>query len=168
MEYWCASRVFDLSLLVEYGIRQVMEGLPTMLPPDDVHAVDEGIATPLEPVPVEPPLPLPKERMESGKKRRSEVPRSSHAVWQACPRPSGSDRAPGRVEPAAPSTPGPDTLRANAGVAVHVPAGQPGRHGPRPGQDSGQRHPCAGLRRRPLDELRRLCQPRAKPAVRPQ
>jgi len=56
-----------------------------MLPHDDVHAVDEGIATPLEPVPVEPPLPLPKERMESGKKRRSEVPRSSHAVCRVAP-----------------------------------------------------------------------------------
>ena len=57
---------------------------------NDAHTRDEDTATPLEPIPVEPPLPLPKERMESGKSRRSEVPRSSHAQWKP-PRPSRSD-----------------------------------------------------------------------------
>ena len=53
-----------------------------MLPANDVHSGDEAATTPLEPIPVEPPLPMPKERMAAGKGRRSEVPRSSHALWK--------------------------------------------------------------------------------------
>ena len=47
-----------------------------MLTANDIEAGDEGAAAPLEPIPVEPPLPMPKERMELGKSRRSQAPRS--------------------------------------------------------------------------------------------
>jgi uncharacterized protein (DUF2252 family) len=39
----------------------------------------------LEPVPLAPPLPLPKERLAEGKARRSKVSRRSHGSWQAPP-----------------------------------------------------------------------------------
>jgi uncharacterized protein (DUF2252 family) len=53
-----------------------------MLTANDIEAGDEGAAAPLEPIPVEPPLPMPKERMELGKSRRSQAPRSLHAPWK--------------------------------------------------------------------------------------
>ena len=49
---------------------------------NDAHTRDEDTATPLEPIPIEPPLPMPRERKTLGKARRSEVPRSSHAEWK--------------------------------------------------------------------------------------
>jgi uncharacterized protein (DUF2252 family) len=42
---------------------------------------DESTA-PLEPVPVAPPRPTPKERLAEGKARRAQVARSAHADWQ--------------------------------------------------------------------------------------
>ena len=43
---------------------------------------DQADTAPLEPVPVEPPLPIPRERMAVGKERRSTAPRSSHGLWK--------------------------------------------------------------------------------------
>jgi uncharacterized protein (DUF2252 family) len=53
-----------------------------MLTANDVHASNKDETAPLEPIPVEPPLPLPKERMEQGKSRRTQSPRSAHAPWK--------------------------------------------------------------------------------------
>ena len=53
-----------------------------MSPASAIPVDDEDVAPPLEPIPVEPPLPMPKERIASGKGRRSQVPRASHAVWK--------------------------------------------------------------------------------------
>lgn len=53
-----------------------------MLPTNAVGVGDEDAAPPLEPIPVEPPLPAPKDRVASGKGRRSRIPRASHGVWK--------------------------------------------------------------------------------------
>jgi uncharacterized protein (DUF2252 family) len=37
---------------------------------------------PAEPVPIEPPLPTPRERLAAGKARRAQVPRRAHAAWR--------------------------------------------------------------------------------------
>ncbi|MGO9110851.1 MAG: hypothetical protein ACLP9L_16645 [Thermoguttaceae bacterium] len=53
------------------------------MPPDSPISMGEEDAAPsLEPIPVEPPVPAPKERIASGKQRRSQFPRESHADWK--------------------------------------------------------------------------------------
>jgi uncharacterized protein (DUF2252 family) len=55
-------------------------------------ATQESTAAKLEPVPLAPPLPVPRERLAEGKARRAKVSRRSHGGWQP---------APGRADPVA-------------------------------------------------------------------
>lgn len=61
-----------------------------MPPVNSVLTDEEHSGYPLEPIQVEPSLPVPKERIESGKGRRTQVPRASHAAWN----PAGNRRDP--------------------------------------------------------------------------
>jgi uncharacterized protein (DUF2252 family) len=53
-----------------------------MFPSNHIVTGNEDPTTPLEPIPVEPALPMPRERMVLGKKRRHQSPRAAHAVWK--------------------------------------------------------------------------------------
>ena len=54
----------------------------TMSAPTQAIGVEEPGAPSQEPVPIAPPIPTPRDRMAEGKARRTQVPRSAHAVWQ--------------------------------------------------------------------------------------
>jgi uncharacterized protein (DUF2252 family) len=53
-----------------------------MSPPSQLLPVDGPVAGSVEPVPLAPCLPTPKERMAEGRSRRKKAPRSAHGRWE--------------------------------------------------------------------------------------
>ena len=110
----------------------------------------------------------PEERAARGKAARNESPRRSHGRWEpAAGRPDPVALLEEQARDPGPRA-GPDPLRPDAGVAVHVLPRCGADHGRRP-----RRHPAVGparaaLRRRPPVELRRLRLARAPADVRHQ
>ena len=106
------------------------------------------------------------ERVARGKAARAEVPRSRHAVFEPSPDrvdPVDVARTPGRD--ACPGA-GPDPLRPDARVAVHVLPRGGADHGPGPRADAALGADGAVLRRRAPVELRRVRLTRAAAGVR--
>ena len=108
------------------------------------------------------------ERMARGRAARKEAPRSSHGRWEPAPdRPDPvallEEQAESRVAQA-----GPDPVRADAGLAVHLLPGRRADHGGRSGGDPSVRGHRAVVRRRAPVELRPVRLARAADAVRHQ
>ena len=108
------------------------------------------------------------ERAAEGKAARSEAPRSAHAAWEppadrADPVEILESQARSRV-----ARPGPDPLRADGRLALHLLPRRGGGDGRGPRHHAGVRAAGADVRRRPPLQLRRLRGARPHPRLRPQ
>ena len=112
--------------------------------------------------------PPPRARVAAGRALRERVPRGEHARWsRSRSRPDviamldASNRGPAALA-------GADPLRADAGLAVRLPARRGSHHGQRPGEHPTDRYLAADLRRRPSRQLRRVRYAGAQPDLRPE
>ena len=94
------------------------------------------------------------ERVARGKAARSEVPRGGHAVFEPLVDSGGSGRVARAPGEDARAGAGADSLRADAGLAVHVLSRGGADHGPRPRRDAAVGADGAVLRRCAPVELR--------------